>query len=168
MGRSHLPLPVRRDTVLGQGWQVATCLSIAWQAGSQMVRKSNLLPHWPISLPWALIKALMLMVFSARSNIRWLVANTDSVSSSNLKLTFAGFPGLPGHCRICFPQKASAAPCSCRFNNFLLGVGVVCLFVCFNHLLPCCAELFLSASHSPALFQSLLLFLASKSMLTGV
>lgn len=76
-----------------------------------------------------------------------MLANTDSFSPRNLKLPFAGFPGLPAHRRICFPQKAAAAPCSCRFNHFLLGVWGV--FVClFNHLLLCCAKLFLSASHS--------------------
>lgn len=51
-----LPLPVRRDAVLRQGWPVATGLTIARQAGSQMVRKSNLLPRQAISLPSSLIK----------------------------------------------------------------------------------------------------------------
>lgn len=162
-----LPLPVRRDAVLGQGWPVATGLTIARQAGSQMVRKANLLPRQPTPLPSSLIKTLM-PVFSERSSICWLAASTDSFSPSNFKLPFAGFPGLPAHRRICFLQKAAAAPCSCRFNHVLLGVGG-CLFVClFNHLLLCCAELFLSASHSPTLFQCLLLLLASKSMLTGI
>lgn len=119
---------MRRDAVLGQGWPAATSLTIARQAGSQMVRKSNLLPRQPTSLPSSLIKTLM-PVFSERSSICWLTASTDSFSPSNFKLPFAGFPGLPAHRRICFPQKAAAAPCSCRFNHVLLGVGG-CLFVC--------------------------------------
>jgi len=93
--------PLRLEGTLSWGRAGHT---ITWQAGPQMVRNSNLLRRQPVDPPRSLIKVIM-PDFSERSSRRWRTANTNSFSAGNLKLPFAGFPGLPAHRRICFTES---------------------------------------------------------------
>lgn len=54
----HLPLPMRGDAVLGQGWRWLPALPLLGRQDRRWSgTQTNLLPRRPTSLPWSLMKA---------------------------------------------------------------------------------------------------------------